>query len=61
MSDKQTSADKNIAALSAENTAGGMGVFGESKNGGQGVVGFSDTFQGVYGRPPGIGAAHFHG
>ena len=37
------------AGVSGHNETGGFGVFGESKNGGRGVAGFSDTFQGVYG------------
>ena len=41
---------KNTAAgVSGHNETGGFGVFGESKNGGRGVAGFSDTFQGVFG------------
>jgi hypothetical protein len=41
---------KNTAAgVSGHNATGGIGVFGQSQNGGRGVAGFSDTFQGVFG------------
>jgi hypothetical protein len=41
--------NKTAAGVSGHNETGGFGVFGDSKNGGRGVAGFSDTFQGVYG------------
>jgi hypothetical protein len=44
-----TSHQKPVPAVLGENTAGGDGLFGKSDNGGRGVAGFSDTWQGVYG------------
>jgi hypothetical protein len=40
-----TSHKNTAAGVSGHNASGGFGVFGESKNGGRGVAGFSDTFQ----------------
>jgi hypothetical protein len=44
-----TSNQQGVPAVSGENTAGGDGLLGKSDNGGRGVTGFSDSWQGVYG------------
>jgi hypothetical protein len=44
---KETSTDQNVPAVAGENTAGGDGVVGIGR---RGVVGESETFQGVFGK-----------
>jgi hypothetical protein len=67
MSESQKSNDKNIPAVSGENTAGGDGIFGTGRRGtigvgsdGPGVVGESTNFDGVFGvtkKPTGAGVS----
>jgi hypothetical protein len=51
---KQTSADRDIPAISGENTGGGDGILGWGK---KGVVGVSETADGVHGESHGNGSA----
>jgi hypothetical protein len=44
-----TSNQLHVPAASGENTAGGDGLLGKSVDGGRGVAGLSDDWQGVYG------------
>src|ERR1017187_1598417 len=50
MAIKETSNSATVPAVSGTNTAGGDGLSG---SGHRGVVGVSDTFQGVYGKSTG--------